>query len=114
MTAPVVYEIPPPPSANRMYYRGKIKTNRYRIWERAALNELTAQGAKPFGARAIVNLSLPDNLRGDADNRLKCTLDLLVKAGVLEDDRKKFVRGVSAMWVDKRLPCQVSLWATNA
>lgn len=108
---PVVYQIPPPPSANAMYYRGRIKTPVYRAWQTEALWELKRQKAKPFGVPCKVSLSLPDNLRGDADNRLKCTLDTLVKAGVLKNDDKRYVRAVSATWVDKRHPCQVSLVA---
>lgn len=111
MTLPVVYQIPPPPSANRMYHKGKVKTDTYRAWQTEALWELKRQKAKPFGVPCKVNLSLPDNLRGDADNRLKCTLDTLVKAGVLVNDDKRYVRAVSAAWVDKWLPCQVSLVA---
>jgi Holliday junction resolvase RusA-like endonuclease len=112
---PVVYQIPPPPSVNAMYRnvpgRGRVKTKRYLTWQRAAMNELIAQRARHFDQPCNVNLSLPDNQRGDIDNRLKPVLDLLVSAGVLTDDNKTHVRGVSAFWVAKWLPCQVSLVA---
>lgn len=115
MTVPVVYQIPPPPSVNSLYRnvpgKGRVKTERYKTWQRAALNELVAQRARHFDQPCIVNLSLPENQRGDIDNRLKPVLDLLKAAGVLTDDSKAYVRAVSAAWVPRHMPCQVSVVA---
>lgn len=117
MSLPVVYQIPAPPTVNTIYRnvpgRGRVKTARYNTWRRAGLNELDAQGAALFDQPCIVSLSVPSSKTGDIDNRIKAALDLLVEAGVLKDDSKKYVREVRAKWVPSYLPCQVSLTATN-
>lgn len=80
-----------PPSVNGAYAnapgRGRFKTPEFRKWERAALPEcyLVQRGKVKPGYR--LHLVLPSNMRGDIDNRIKPTQDLLVKGGVLPDDR---------------------------
>ncbi len=107
------YEIPVPPSVNSLYAnaqgKGRVKSNRYRIWLRAAENEMQAQQCRPFGSPAILTLNIPENTRGDLSNRFKAAEDLLVRCGVLEDDSKAFVRGIRAQWVPKGEPCTIRL-----
>jgi len=87
--------LPYPPSVNQLYRnvagRGRVKTDRYKTWLRAAGNELLAT---PPGDRApiigpyILNVlaGRPDKRRRDLDNLLKATSDLLVKHGLIDGD----------------------------
>lgn len=81
-----------------MYYNvagaGRRKTRQYQAWIRGELKALIAQRAKPVVGCATVSITLPKS-KGDADNKIKPTLDLLVRAGVLKDDRSDYVSGVS-------------------
>jgi len=107
------YEIPVPPPIHALFVnsraRGRVKSNRYLTWIRAATNEMLAQQCRPFGSPAILTLNIPENTRGDLSNRFKAAEDLLVRCGVLEDDSKPFVRGIRAQWVPKGEPCTIRL-----
>ena len=46
--------------------------------------------------------------RGDCDNRIKPVLDLLVRAGILVDDRSDYVSSVSISYDDVQM-CHVSV-----
>lgn len=54
-----------------------------------------AQRARPVGARASVSITLPNTTRGDADNRCKAVLDILVRADVLTDDSRQQLASVT-------------------
>jgi len=86
------------PSVNAMYAnapgRGRIKSKAYKSWVRGQLKALLAQRARPVQAPVSIELFLPDTMRGDASNRIKAVEDLLVKAGIIPNDSKKFVRSV--------------------
>ena len=80
-----------PPSANRIwrYVNGRaIKSAEYRTWREAqewavkAQREPTVIGA--YTAHIMVNR--PDNRKRDLDNLLKPIGDVLVAAGIVEDD----------------------------
>jgi Holliday junction resolvase RusA-like endonuclease len=75
---------------------GRIKTAAYKGWIRGELKALLAQRARAIGRRAKVSIVLPRTMRGDCDNRIKAALDLLVRAGVLIDDRSDYVASVTA------------------
>ena len=83
--------IPVPPSVNHMHKSGRgyrYSTAEYRNWQRSAGWEVLRQKPVPLTAcRYEVELTLPAKLRGDIDNRIKPVLDLLVKLGVVPDDR---------------------------
>lgn len=89
-----------PPSVNAMYYnlsgKGRRKTRQYREWLKGETAALVAQRAKPIEGRASVTITLPKGTRGDCDGRIKGTLDLLVKCGVLKDDSKQYLGSVTA------------------
>lgn len=94
-----IYVLSVPPSINACFAntkQGRRKTAKYRSWIRGELKALVAQRARPVAVPASVSITLPRSMRGDCDNRIKPTLDLLVRAGVLKDDRSDFVRSVSA------------------
>lgn len=101
-----------PPTVNNAYVNlragGRRKSRAYCAWIRGELKALTAQRAKPVGRRAKVTITLPNATRGDCDNRIKPCLDLLVRAGVLTDDRSDFVSSVTAVFGDVQL-CHVSV-----
>jgi Holliday junction resolvase RusA-like endonuclease len=94
----MIFVLTPPPSVNAMYYNvaggGRRKTRQYAAWIRGELKALLAQRAKPFEGCATVTITLPKS-KADPDNKIKPTLDLLVRAGVLKDDRSDYVSGVS-------------------
>lgn len=106
------FELATPPSVNAMYAnrsgrkgvgRGRIKTPAYLAWQRGELLALTAQRARPVVPPVNVTIALPNTMRGDADNRMKPTLDLLVKAGVLPDDNRHIVRSITIGFHDAKL-----------
>lgn len=90
------FVIPPPPSVNNLFRnvpgKGRVKTERYNIWMQAAQWDVMLENNKP---RRIETLTGPVEIfielgktRGDIDNRAKPVLDLMVKAGVIADDRQ--------------------------
>ena len=83
--------LPMPPSLNGSFYnsknRGRVKTYKYRDWQRVAGLMLARYKSKslpqgPYAAR----IELPLDRRSDIDNRIKPVLDALVRAGLTPDD----------------------------
>lgn len=97
------YLLSPPPSANALFYNvsgaGRRKTRQYQSWIKNALKELMVQRARPFEGCAKVTITLPKS-RGDADNKIKPTLDLLVRAEILRDDSPSYVSAVTVTFGD--------------
>lgn len=93
-----------PPAANNMYHnvagKGRVKSGQYTTWIASALREMLAQRAKPVIPPVSITLELPDTMLGDLDGRIKPGIDLLVRAGVIPDDNKRFVRSVSASFYE--------------
>lgn len=93
------YIISVPPSANHLFHNlrngGRRKTRKYISWIDGELKALMAQRAKPVPGGVSVKLTIPKSTRGDMDNRIKPALDLLVRAGIIADDRSEFVRSIS-------------------
>ena len=88
-------EIPIPPSVNNLFSsvssgRGgrtrRIVTSAYRQWKERAGWELTIAGGKPVRGPYRLTVMLPAKMRGDIDNRVKATSDLLVSLGLTPDD----------------------------
>lgn len=108
------YRLPFPPSVNDMYAnnsgpgRGRTPSRQYEKWKCTAGWELKAQNPQAFKSRAIVMISIDDSRKGDADNRAKPVLDLLVAYGVLAGDSKKHVKRVSIGW-ERVDGCKVKL-----
>lgn len=50
--------------------------------------------------RHRVEIKIDQRRQGDADNRTKCVLDLLVLHKIIPGDQKKYVKGVSIDWED--------------
>jgi crossover junction endodeoxyribonuclease RusA len=102
----VQFAIPDPPSLNNIYGNrpggGRFKTAAYKKWRKAGADYLHWIVRAPLNMPTPVDVTvhLAKRLRGDADNRIKPTLDLLVAAGVLPGDQKKYVRSAKAEWTD--------------
>lgn len=99
------YVLGVPPSANALFYNarangGRYKTRQYKAWIRGELAALVAQRARPVAGRATIKITVPNNKRRDIDSYLKATCDLLVRAGVLTDDRSDYVGSISASFAD--------------
>lgn len=90
-----------PPSTNGLFFNrsggGRGLTAAYRKWRTDAGWELKEQRPKQIKGRVSINLWLEDG-HGDADNRLKSCLDLLVLHGVIEGDSCKHVRSITVAW----------------
>ncbi len=84
--------LPYPPSTNNLYRnvpgKGRVKTDRYRTWLRAAGNEILAQRPMKFEGEVSLSLTLRrrDGRRRDLSNAIKATEDLLVAHGIIQDD----------------------------
>jgi Holliday junction resolvase RusA-like endonuclease len=99
------YDLPLPPSVNNLYFNaprgGRVKTERYRKWIDEARWSLLAQKARPVAGQVNLRILVSDKSRADLENHAKATVDVFVAHGVLEDDCKKYVRGISLEWSDQ-------------
>lgn len=85
-----------PPSVNAAYAnvagKGRVKTKAYKSWTFTAGWELNASAALLAEVRRVgppyrISLGFSVDRSGDIDNRVKATLDLLVKHEVLDGDQ---------------------------
>lgn len=97
--------LPFPPSVNNLHFnvqrRGRVATPEYLDWQDAAGWELRAQRSRlprKIKYPVTVKIDLDNKRRGDADNRSKAVLDLLVEHQIIIDDSKKYVRRVDIGW----------------
>lgn len=83
--------LPLPPSVNAMYVnvvgRGRRKSGVYKAWVRTAGTLLNIQRPAKVSGPYEIEIRVPLKMRGDADNRIKPLLDLLVAHGVTDDDK---------------------------
>jgi Holliday junction resolvase RusA-like endonuclease len=107
--------LPFPPSVNAAYAnvagKGRVKSERYRSWERVAKVDLARQKPKRIKGPVYVTIYLEDSTstRGDADNRIKVPLDFIASNKLIEDDHKHIVRSVQAIWSSETKGCRVSI-----
>ena len=100
----MIYAVTAPPSANEMWRHGNgrsFKTHAYKAWLVLAGTELNIQRARPSMGMVGITISVPANGRRDLDNFLKPTLDLLCRMHLIEDDRFKTVKRLTAEWHDQ-------------
>lgn len=113
--------IPFPPSTNALYCNasglGRVKTERYKTWIHAAGNEILTQmwamGPPVRGPYTLVVL-LPQKKRRsnmDCSNFIKAPEDLLVRHGLIDDDRH--AEGTSSRWAPVE-QCEVHVWPFDA
>ncbi len=111
----VVVTLPFPPSINALYRAvggRSILSEAYRLWKKEAGLTLNSQRPKKMLGRVGVTVELraPDKRRRDADNAgTKAVLDLLVSHQIIEADDSRFLREVTARWVDTGEPCTVTV-----
>lgn len=79
---------------------GRAKTKIYRDWLKASLLELMAQRARPVETPVAISLDIPETSRLDCDAPIKLAVDILVKARVIPNDTKRYVRSVSATFYE--------------
>jgi len=96
--------LPFPPSVNCLYAgkKRRYKSDRYKAWiEEAAL---CINAAQPIEGRVdlLYMYDHPDNRERDVENYIKAVTDLLVSQGVLHNDNRPFIRGITARWTDKK------------
>ena len=104
------FELPFPVSTNGLFFnaaKGRVKTDRYKAWRRAAGEAILAQGRKRIRGRVSASIALvrPDQRRRDLDNCMKAVLDLLVEMQVIDDD--SLVQRISIQWVESGPACAV-------
>ena len=104
------FSLPWPPSGNVQarhtktgghYLNPKVGAYRATVTQILAamgLSHLT--GFKALGGPLSVSVvaAPPDNRATDADNRLKCLLDAMVHAGLLEDDSNRVIQRLAWEW----------------
>ena len=109
--------LPLPPSANRLWIRtkgGNALSPEYRAWKKEAGWIVKAARQPKIEGRYGVVISLPEKMRGDSDNRIKATLDLLRSVGATDDDKHNAdVRAVRSASVE-RGKCHVEVFAIRA
>lgn len=84
--------LPLPPSVNGAYAtvgKRRVKSKDYKIWLAQADSYLLMQWKlfKPITGRYMLRIILPQNMRGDASNRIKICEDFLVSREVTPDDK---------------------------
>ena len=111
--------IPFPPSTNSLYRNGgrsRVKTKAYNAWIHAAGNEILTQRAKimPVQGPYTLVVLLPKSKRRwnmDCSNFIKAPEDLLVRHGLIDDDRH--AEGTSSRWAPIE-QCEVHVWPFDA
>lgn len=97
-------EIPVPPSLNNAYFNKRLRSGKTirvmtpgaRSWKSAVawIIKGRVQTCQRIDGAYDVLLELPEKMRGDADNRLKLSIDSLVLSGRVPDDEN--MRGCEA------------------
>ena len=106
-------ELPFPPPLSACFTnapgRGRVPTQRYKDWTKQALWEIKVQRVHPIKGEVSISVGLvaPDKRARDAGNLDKAICDVLVKAGVIEDDSNRYVRKLSYEWLASGPPVSV-------
>lgn len=83
-------DLPIPPSVNRLHGKANrrvFRTTLYQTWLKSAGWELHISKPGKIEGPYRIEIGLPATMRGDADNRCKAVLDILVSMNVTDDDR---------------------------
>lgn len=113
MTAIVLHiPIPPPLAAcfTNVPKRGRVTTERYRVWKNAAGWAVKAAKQKPITGPVTVTYAIKPRKGSDIDNRAKAVLDLLTEHKLIEDDSYPTVREVIGRWDESQKECLVFVY----
>jgi Holliday junction resolvase RusA-like endonuclease len=93
--------LPAPPSANTLFKnvpgKGRVRTPLYDTWLANAGWKLRLQNPETVHGPVLIIIGIErTSAMADIDNRVKATLDLLVKHKVIDDDRH--VAGIAIAW----------------
>lgn len=95
-------KLPVPPSTNHLYSTGshgkRFRSAEYEAWITMAGYQLNLQRPPKITGKAVIEIACPRNGRRDLDNHFKAILDLLVKHGIVRDDRH--FEKITARWHD--------------
>jgi Holliday junction resolvase RusA-like endonuclease len=97
----IVMNLPCPPSANRIWRKGRGRVYRSEAYNKWTANvgwELKVIRAKPIKGRVRIEIAVSEKSRIDLDNHGKPTIDALVTHGIIEGDSKKTVRSIALKW----------------
>jgi len=98
----VSFYLPAPPSTNGLFRnvrgRGRVRTAEYNDFIAYGLSAISQQKPEPVKGYVVLSIGVERrSKRADIDNHVKALLDVIVKAGVLEDDR--FVTAIAVSWL---------------
>lgn len=85
--------LPLPPSVNACYRnvvgKGRVRTGALKNWRNDAQGHflLAKKGIEPVPGLYKLTIRVPQDMRGDGDNRIKPVSDLLVDLKLTPDDR---------------------------
>lgn len=86
-------DLPLPPSLNACYRnlpgKGRVKTGALKNWSKDAQGyfALAKKHIEPVTSAYKLTINIPQNMRGDGDNRIKPIADLLATLKLTPDDR---------------------------
>lgn len=91
----------------------RAPTGRYKAWQKEALQMIQAQRPEKFRGEVSVYVRLvaPDKRERDAGNCDKAVMDIIVKAGVIQNDSNRYVRRLTFEWAEHGSPCIVLIQA---
>jgi Holliday junction resolvase RusA-like endonuclease len=105
----IIYLSARPPSTNNIYVnvpgKGRMKSRDYRNWQTSQGWEIITQRPKKFytPVHLIITAAPSKRSKEDASNLTKPIEDLLVQQGILPDDGRKYVTGVTSQWATRPL-----------
>ena len=99
---PVAFHLPVPPSTNALFRnvkgRGRVKTAEYYDYTTLAITSIKMQRVKPVPGRVVLIVGVERaRMTADISNRLKALEDVIVRAGIIEDDR--LVTAIAICWL---------------
>lgn len=111
MSPPIEFTLPIPPTVNNLFPTSRTgrryKSAEYTRWLTEAGWELKRQQPGHQAGQVRLIYLVPENPRRDLANHEKPLSDLLVKHGVIEDDRK--VRALIMLYDDNRKDVMVKV-----